>query len=507
MLEFRSASRQCWSAVQPGESLSVPPVTVDEYREVNTVDEYRTVNVVNEVNEYLTVTFGQGTPDTLTSVAYPNPPCGTGILPVVTRHIYAGLETIEEYVYCDDGQGGDEWVLAREFIWGDRFPEPLAMIDHTGEGTTAGSSPWVYHYLRDALGSVVALTDSDGDVVERYDYDPYGQTYIQDPTTGNRRTASAFGNPFAWTAQRYDAGVSLYDFPFRTYSTRLGRWLQRDPLGYVDGVSLYQYVGSMPTFFTDPLGLFPIGTPIDLPGLGGSGGNGGNDDGGGDPLCPGNSADDGPGGFPAPPIPPADDPVVEPEDEEEEVDEQDDEADDDDLETGIVDFSNPNRVLEGIIVVIPSLGKKHINKGTNKATIIIETSDDESVRVQVKDVAGLVEAVRTASNGKATVTHLTITDHGSEDGGAAMVGSNDALNSQNSKALAPYMDPNGKVTLNACYVAKYPDGPEYMQGIANSTNSTTEGWTGKSKYIPNPGYGKVVIFHTGDKVTVEPEVP
>ena len=75
--------------------------------------------------------------------------------------------------------------------------------------------------------SSMRLTDSDGDVVERYDYDPYGKTYIQDPTTGGRRTASAFGNPFAWTAQRYDdAGVGLYNFPFRTYSTRLGRRLQ-----------------------------------------------------------------------------------------------------------------------------------------------------------------------------------------------------------------------------------------------------------------------------------------
>jgi len=32
-----------------------------------------------------------------------------------------------------------------------------------------------------SLGSVVALTNSNGAVVERYDYDPYGTTYILDP--------------------------------------------------------------------------------------------------------------------------------------------------------------------------------------------------------------------------------------------------------------------------------------------------------------------------------------
>ncbi len=119
-----------------------------------------------------------------------------------------------------------------------------------GEGT-----PEPLHYLHDALGSVAALTDASGSVVESYAYDPYGPTYIEDPLTGDRREASLYDNPFAWTGQRYDAGVRLYHFPQRTHSPRLGRWLQRDPLGYVDGVNLYEYARSMPTFFVDPFGL------------------------------------------------------------------------------------------------------------------------------------------------------------------------------------------------------------------------------------------------------------
>jgi RHS repeat-associated protein len=38
----------------------------------------------------------------------------------------------------------------------------------------------VLHYLHDVLGNVVALTNSVGQVVERYDYDPYGTTTIMD---------------------------------------------------------------------------------------------------------------------------------------------------------------------------------------------------------------------------------------------------------------------------------------------------------------------------------------
>ena len=34
----------------------------------------------------------------------------------------------------------------------------------------------------------------------------------------------------------------------------LGRWARRDPLGYVDGMSLYEYVASKPTRASDPYG-------------------------------------------------------------------------------------------------------------------------------------------------------------------------------------------------------------------------------------------------------------
>jgi RHS repeat-associated protein len=150
------------------------------------------------------------------------------------------------------------------------------MVDWTAAGDVAAGSEEVLHYVRDALGSVVGLLDAGEPdatpepvpprLVERYDYDPYGKTYIEhwDATAGGGSGAwvrhapdepSAYGNPFMWTGQRQDVAIGLYHFPFRTYSPRLGRWLQRDPLGYVDGVNLYAYAGSSPTNLVDPLGF------------------------------------------------------------------------------------------------------------------------------------------------------------------------------------------------------------------------------------------------------------
>ncbi|MCW5756521.1 MAG: RHS repeat-associated core domain-containing protein [Phycisphaeraceae bacterium] len=41
----------------------------------------------------------------------------------------------------------------------------------------------------------------------------------------------------------------------RVYKSDLGRWIQRDPAGYVDGPSLYEYAMSAPQSHTDPSGL------------------------------------------------------------------------------------------------------------------------------------------------------------------------------------------------------------------------------------------------------------
>jgi RHS repeat-associated protein len=53
----------------------------------------------------------------------------------------------------------------------------------------------------------------------------------------------------------------------RLYRAEIGRWPQRDSLGYVDGPSLYEYASSRPQPFVDPYGL-----DIGPPGGGSSGG-------------------------------------------------------------------------------------------------------------------------------------------------------------------------------------------------------------------------------------------
>src|SRR5262249_24541437 len=61
------------------------------------------------------------------------------------------------------------------------------------------------------------------------------------------------------TGRQFDEETGLYFYRARYYDAGKGRFLQRDPLGYVNGVNLYEYVTDRPTFTTDPTGLAPNG--------------------------------------------------------------------------------------------------------------------------------------------------------------------------------------------------------------------------------------------------------
>ena len=59
-------------------------------------------------------------------------------------------------------------------------------------------------------------------------------------------TSSAIGNPFTFTGRRLDAETGLMYFRYRMYRPEVGTFISRDPLGYTDGMSCYQYAISSP---------------------------------------------------------------------------------------------------------------------------------------------------------------------------------------------------------------------------------------------------------------------
>ncbi len=109
-----------------------------------------------------------------------------------------------------------------------------------------------HHPLRfDGLGSVVALTDGAGNVVNRYAYDPYGNV---------TSSVEAVANPwrFGGSYGAYTDGTGLVKIGQRYYDPGVGHWTQQDPkVMPFDPVQAnrYGYAGCSPTNFTDPSGL------------------------------------------------------------------------------------------------------------------------------------------------------------------------------------------------------------------------------------------------------------
>ncbi len=154
----------------------------------------------------------------------------------ITRYLYDREDILLEY--------NESGTVTARYIHGPGIDEPLAM-EKNGQ---------MYYYHAAALGSIIALTDSAGAVVERYQYDAFGNIMSGTP---------AVTQPYIYTAREYDPEIGLYYYRARYYDPKVGRFLQRDPIGFAGGdANLYVYVRNDPENVNDPSGK--IGQEIEM---------------------------------------------------------------------------------------------------------------------------------------------------------------------------------------------------------------------------------------------------
>lgn len=115
------------------------------------------------------------------------------------------------------------------------------------EGNPTGFE--THYYLYDGLGSVVGLTDINGDQVASYEYDAFGNLLHE---------SSSVPNNYLFTGEQYDRDLSLYFLRARYYNPENGRFHTSDPFeGFRnDPTSLhkYLYAHGNPVSYTDPSG-------------------------------------------------------------------------------------------------------------------------------------------------------------------------------------------------------------------------------------------------------------
>ena len=150
---------------------------------------------------------------------------------------YAGDDVIEE-------QDGSKVLLATYLI-GNGIDD---MIKMNRKGND-------YFYHTNHLGSVMAVSDRAGIVQERYEYDPFGKVSFYNGV-GTLLAKSAIANEVLFTGRSYNGESGLYDYRARAMKPNIGRFVQVDPLLYMNGMNYYSYTNNNSIIFIDPYGLY-----------------------------------------------------------------------------------------------------------------------------------------------------------------------------------------------------------------------------------------------------------
>jgi RHS repeat-associated protein len=179
---------------------------------------------------------------------------------VITKYVYDGENILLEY----DGSN----TLVASYTHNLGIDDPLA-VEISGQK---------YYYHKDALGSIVAMTDESGNIVQTYEYDSFGNITSQ---------MGSIDQPFTYTGREYDAESGLYYYRARYYDARAGRFLSEDPIlrpmnlscsslsttspeltwilpflmHYHVNFNGYVYVRNNPLNYIDPLGFAYLAPP------------------------------------------------------------------------------------------------------------------------------------------------------------------------------------------------------------------------------------------------------
>ncbi|MFW5400026.1 RHS repeat domain-containing protein [Yersinia sp. 1252 StPb PI] len=104
------------------------------------------------------------------------------------------------------------------------------------------------------IGSSLLELDNNGDIISQEEYYPFGGTAV----FASRNTLEAKYKTVRYSGKERDA-TGLYYYGFRYYLPWLGRWLNADPAGTIDGLNLFCMVGNNPIRFHDSDGLRKTG--------------------------------------------------------------------------------------------------------------------------------------------------------------------------------------------------------------------------------------------------------
>lgn len=121
-----------------------------------------------------------------------------------------------------------------------------------------------YYYVKNAMSDIVGITDSDGNLITSYQYDPWGKVLS---VTGSDTIIDNL-NPFRCRSYYYDVETGFYYLQSRYYDPEVGRFINCDDVNYIGltesevSYNPFAYCENDPVNDSDPSGTIAISTCV-----------------------------------------------------------------------------------------------------------------------------------------------------------------------------------------------------------------------------------------------------
>ena len=150
-------------------------------------------------------------------------------------------------IVCNKTDNSTKFIL---YLGGDAYSAPAILISD-------GETQKLYYLHRDYLGSIVMLTDENGNIAERRHFDPWGQPIKVEDSAGNTLDKLTLLDR-GFTGHEHLQTVGLIHMNGRLYDLALHRFLQpdnyvQDPFN-TQNFNRYGYCLNNPLLYTDPTG-------------------------------------------------------------------------------------------------------------------------------------------------------------------------------------------------------------------------------------------------------------
>jgi RHS repeat-associated protein len=189
----------------------------------------------------------------------------TWYLPGFEKETNSATSTIEYKYYLSAGGRSLGVFVDHATVAAPMTPTTWPSTANGAAVTLAAGNDWRYFH-QDPLGSVVAITNASGAVMEQLSYDAFGKRRNADGSDAAIVAASPYGllppingEDRGYTGHEMLDSIGLVHMNGRVYDPTTGRFLSADPFIQAPGFTLsynrYAYVMNNPLVLTDPSGF------------------------------------------------------------------------------------------------------------------------------------------------------------------------------------------------------------------------------------------------------------